>query len=99
MNNEEAGDKTVDLKGVPKRGKVVWQNLEGEAVLLNPDTGDYFGLNEVACSFWEKVDGARSIEEILEGLLKEYEVERDELFRDIMELIERMRPYNLLSFE
>lgn len=90
---------SVNVKGVPRRGEVVWQNLEGEMVLLNPQTGEYFGLNEVAGSFWEKVDGKRSLEQIMGELLEEYDVEKEELQKDIADLIGRMKPFNLILFD
>jgi hypothetical protein len=89
----------VEVRGrVPVRnGDVVWQILEGECVILNPLEGTYFGLNGVGLSFWEKVDGTRTVDEITELLFNEYDVDRATLSRDITELVEAMLDQNLLS--
>jgi hypothetical protein len=90
-------DEAEIKKKIPLRnGDVVWQILEGECVILNPLEGTYFGLNAVGLSFWEKVDGARTVGEITDLLLDEYEVDRATLARDILELVGTMIENNLL---
>ena len=87
------------LNRIPvKNPKVVWRDLEGEGVLLNPADGKYFGLNAVGLSMWEKVDGERTLEEIAALLLEEYAVERSVLERDIVEWAGQMTAGGLLSF-
>jgi hypothetical protein len=85
------------MQRIPVRNdEVVWQNIQGEAVLLNPAEGKYFGLNAVGLSFWEKVDGIRTVEVIVDLLLHEYETERDVLIKDLMELVDAMLTQKLL---
>ena len=87
------------MKIVPMKNRdIIWRNMQGEAVLLNPVDGSYFGLNSVGCSFWEKVDGQRTIEEIIDLLLMEYMVERDVLIHDIKEFVHSVEDKGLISF-
>ena len=87
------------MQKFPVRNKeIVWRNLEGEAVLLNPNSGKYYGLNEVGCSFWEKVDGNTSLETIIKQLLEEYDVERKTLEQDIDELATGLDNRKIISF-
>ncbi|MGI6467583.1 MAG: PqqD family protein [Syntrophomonadaceae bacterium] len=79
-----------------KNQDVIWREVDGETVLLNPVTGRYFGLNKVACSFWNKVDGKTTIDEIIDQMLEEYEVEREVLARDIEELVNTLTRFELL---
>lgn len=84
---------------IPVRNKdIIWREVKGEGVLLNPQGGQYFGLTKVACSFWDKVDGERTTGEIVDILLKEYDVEKDVLTQDINELIDSLESRKLLSF-
>lgn len=88
------------MNRVPVRNEeIVWRNLDGEAVLLNPNTGKYFGMNAVGCSFWEKIDGQNTVAEIIDHLLEEYEVTRSVLEQDINELIDAMLKNNIISIE
>lgn len=87
------------MKKIPVRNEeIVWRNLEGEAVLLNPNSGKYYGLNEVGCSFWEKVDGKNSLETIIDLLLEEYDVEKQTLQQDINELVRDLEERKIISF-
>ena len=77
-------------KVLVKNEEFIWRNLEGELVLLNPVSGQYFGLNSVGCSFYEKIDGQKTVEEIITSLLDKFEVERHILEQDLGELIDVM---------
>jgi hypothetical protein len=88
------------VQRVPVKNKdIIWRNVAGETVLLNPQNGKYYGLNAVGCSFWEKVDGNISVAKIIDILLKEYDVERSILVGDIMELVAGLNENGLLSME
>jgi hypothetical protein len=82
-----------------KNEEIVWRNLDGEAVLLNPHTGKYFGMNAVGCSFWEKIDGHSTVAEIIDQLLEEYEVTRSVLEKDLHELIDAMLKKNIIAID
>ena len=87
------------MNRIPIRNEqYVWRNLDGEGVLLNPETGKYFGVNTVGCSFWEQVDGEKSMAEIATLLLEEYEVDRQTLESDLTSLVETMVEKGLISF-
>ena len=61
---------------------VRFQEVEGEAVLLDIERGEYFGLNEVGTRFWVRAREDRDIGAIIDALLDEYEVEpKDELIQ------------------
>ncbi|MDA1315105.1 MAG: PqqD family protein [Acidobacteria bacterium] len=76
---------------------VIFQVLDGEAVVLNVESGRYFGLNEVGTRFWQGLEQGHSGEQITELLLGEYDVERPELQRDLAELIAALKERNLLE--
>ena len=69
------------MKKIPKKNPdIIWKNVRGETVLLNPTSGKYYGLNKVGCAFWEKVDGKKAMPEIADLLLAEFTVERGKLY-------------------
>jgi len=88
------------MKMIPKKNSdIIWRSIKEEAVLLNPVDGSYFGLNTVGCSFWEKVDGKKTIEEITNLLLQEYKVDGDVLVCDVKEFVHSMEEKGLISFK
>ncbi len=63
------------------------QQVEGDSVLLDIDTGEYFALNEVGGRVWELCDGTRSVESIADAICDEYDVERATAMSDADELL------------
>lgn len=62
---------------------VLCQEVEGEAVLLDLDSGKYFGLNEVGTRFWELAARTGDVSEIFTRMLDEYEVDEETLAGDL----------------
>ena len=75
----------------------VWKDLKEDIVLLNPKTGDYFGLNPVAASFWKQLDGDTAEIDIITRLLDEFEIDRETLEEDIGELVSKLIENGLIS--
>ena len=66
---------------------VLVQELAGEAVLLDLDSANYFGLNEVGTRVWQILVEHGSPEKAVEILLDEYEVDEEILREDITMLV------------
>ena len=62
---------------------VLVQELQGESVLLNVNTENYYGLDEVGARVWLVFSEAPTIADAIDTLLEEYEVERATLERDV----------------
>lgn len=87
-------------KKIPKKNPdIIWKNVRGETVLLNPESGKYYGLNKVGCAFWEKVDGKKSVSEIADLLLDEFSVEKDRLLKDLEDLLTTLTENNLIKMD
>ena len=62
---------------------VLVQEIDSESVLLNINTENYYGLDEVGTRMWQILKDAPSISQAIDLLLDEYEVERTTLLTDI----------------
>lgn len=60
---------------------------EGETVIVDPVSGRYYGLNDYAVRVWTLIQQPRSVGELRDALLAEYEVAPDELLEDMTALI------------
>ena len=78
---------------------VLFQILGGETVLLNMETEQYFGLNEIGSKIWELISKEKLISEVLTELLNEYEVEHETLKNDLLRILLKMEAKKLISFE
>jgi hypothetical protein len=66
---------------------VVFRELDGEAVILNVDSGVYFGLDRVGTRVWQLVGENGDLPSMAARLEQEYEVTRDVLERDLESFI------------
>ena len=62
-------------------------DLEGEAAVLNLKTGVYYGLDDIGASVWRMLNEPRRVDELVDALLGEYEVDRDECQHDVIALL------------
>lgn len=65
---------------------VLFRELDGEAVLLNLESGVYFGLNAVATRMWQLIAEQHSLSTVLDTLVAEYEADQHALEADLLEL-------------
>jgi hypothetical protein len=72
-------------------------NLLEESVLLNLNTGRYFGLDDVGTRFYSVLTSAESIQSAYETLLNEYDVEGDVLRNDLVSIINELVDQGLIE--
>ena len=71
--------------------------LGGEAVILNLESGMYYGLNEVVASVWEFIQKPCTFASILEHLLAEYDVQPDICEHDLNTILSEMQHAHLIE--
>jgi hypothetical protein len=65
-----------------------WRLIEGEAVILSLDTKVLRGLNPVGSRVWELIDGRRSLDQIVEQIVREFDVARERAAEDVGAFVE-----------
>lgn len=72
-------------------------DLAGEAVIFNLESGVYYGLDAVGARIWSLIQEPRTLNEIRDAILEEYEVEPDRCERDIVALLEQLVDAGLIE--
>lgn len=72
-------------------------DLGEEAVILNLKTGVYHGLDAVGARIWNLLAETGRVNDILDALLKEYEVEPDRCERDLLALLQKLADEGLIE--
>lgn len=67
-----------------------------EVVMLAPNQGAYFGLNEVGTRVWELLERPRSIDEVCSVLQDEFEVDAETCRREVLALLDQLREASLV---
>ena len=80
-----------------RRDDVLAQTAGDTMVLLTPDTGEYFTLNEVGGRIWQLSDGTRTVAEIAGLVGEEYEAPLEEIRADSLEILSELAEARLLA--
>jgi len=72
-------------------------DLSGEAAILNLKTSTYFGLNTVGASIWKLIREPKTISQIRDAIVQEYDVEPDRCEHDILELLQELSKHGLIE--
>jgi len=75
----------------------VSSDLAGEAVILDLKSGVYYGLNSVGASIGNLIQEPRTINEVRDAILAQYEVEPEQCDRDIKALLEELEAEGLIE--
>ncbi len=73
----------------------LFRDLDGEAVILDLDSGTYFGLNAVGTRIWQLVEQHGRLAAVLDELCREYDAAPDTLETDLLELVSRLAEAHL----
>ena len=72
-----------------------FQIVADEAILIHLNTGVYYSLNDVGTSFWNLMDGQRTIGECADAIAAEYDAPREVVLSDLLELAEELATEDL----
>jgi len=76
---------------------VIFRELQGEAVVLNLENEQYYGLDDIGTRIWGLLAQSTSITEVYEVLFDEYEVDPVTLRQDITDLIQHLLDQGLVT--
>lgn len=76
---------------------VLFQEVGGEAVLLNLASESYFGLDPVGTRIWVLLNDDARLQHVFDTMLGEYEVEPAQLERDLLDLVAKLAEAGLLQ--
>jgi len=76
---------------------MLFQELEGETVLLNLRDESYYGLDDVGTRVWQLLGEHGDIESIVSTMLGEYDVDEATLRRDVAQLIAALLDAGLVT--
>ncbi len=93
----------VNLKSVPSRSSSVVTRKTGSEYVLVPvtnniaDMNSVYTLNETGAFLWELIDGENNIEDMIEALIREYDIDEETATADVFEFINEMNKYLIIK--
>lgn len=72
-------------------------DLGGEAVILGLRSQEYFGLEDVGVRIWNIIQEPKTVKDILDTLLNDYDVEPKRCERDLLAVLQEMADEGLIE--
>lgn len=76
---------------------VVSCDLDTEAAILNLKDGVYYGLDPIGAKIWNLIQKPNLLTKVIETILNEYDVDKEQCKNDILELLEELLENGLVK--
>jgi hypothetical protein len=93
----------IDLNSIISRSPSIVTRKTGNEYVLVPianniaDMDSVYTLNETGAFIWELIDGKMSVGDIIENLINEYEIDKENATADVFSFVENMKKYLILK--
>jgi hypothetical protein len=88
---KDSGALKMDLNSYPvSHPQVAAQIVDDEAVIVLSDAGEINVLDPVGTRVWELIDGLRTVQQIVDVIVDEFEVTLEQAQSDVVEFMETL---------
>lgn len=81
---------------IKRNPELVETKMDGETVMMSINSGEYFGLDPVGSRIWELIENPIPIDQLIDKLIDEFDVSRDECEIDTLEFLNQLQEKKLL---
>jgi hypothetical protein len=82
---------------IARSDNFVFNEVDGELVMMNIETGAYASLNETGKSIWTLLDAPKSLSEVVSSLVEEYEIDQATCEKEVLPFVENMLKSEVLT--
>lgn len=76
---------------------VVFREVDGEGLLMEPTSRSLHILNDSGLSFWKMIEDGMTVSALVDAALEVYEVERQQLESDVSDFLDKMVKLHLIK--
>jgi hypothetical protein len=88
----------MEITGYPvQNDRVVWKNIDGEVVIVEPESSHIRILNGTASLIWTLADGTRQTKDFVPVICGEFDVTPEEARADVMEFCQELLQAGLIN--
>jgi len=87
----------MDNRTYIRNEEVIEADIDGEKVMMDIDSGHYFGLDVIAVRIWQLLEQPMSLVQLVEQLTNEFEVTADQCITDIAPFLADLEKNGLIS--
>lgn len=71
--------------------------VDGETVIMNIKTGNYFGLNDISTDIWKYMDKPIAFKDLISKIMSEYKVDKKTCENDTTALLFQLVKFKVIT--
>ena len=75
--------------------EIAWRRIDRDVILIDPGSAEIRQLNPVAGHVWEELGEPRTSAELLESVVRRFDVSRETAAEDVAQFLEKLVERNL----
>ncbi len=75
---------------ISRNENVFSSEIDNEVVLMNADSGSYYGFDDIVSLIWNIIEEPKTIKEICDKLMEVYHIDYETCLKDVTELLENL---------
>jgi hypothetical protein len=80
-----------------RSSEIIDGSLDNNQVMMDLDNGKYYGLNPVGKRIWELIEQPKTLDEITERLLSEYDLSAEQCKQEVQVFMEKAVKYGIIT--
>lgn len=93
---EKAKAQPVKIRKIAQ--KFLATDIDDELILVHADTGVFFSAKETGRAIWQAIDRNEAIEDIVQGLQREYDVAPEDCLRSVLAFADQLVEAGLAEY-
>jgi hypothetical protein len=91
-------DQLIDVNTIIRKNiNIDDSEIDGEKVMMDIERGQYYMLNDVASRIWTIIEDDICIKDVINLLLKEYDINEETCTKSVLEFLNKLNIDNLIE--
>ena len=82
---------------VSRSPDAAYRIYDGQATIVLPAQAEVKVLNEFGSAVWDAIDGKSTLAEILDRLLPDYDISREQAAADLLDFVSALQKHGMVS--
>jgi len=87
----------MEDKCIKKYEDVEAKIIDDETLILEPESGGFFRLNETGTEVWKNTNGKTKIKDIARKISKDFDVKENIALKDVVNLVKQLKKNKLIK--
>jgi len=86
-----------ELLEIPRKSpNAAYRIYDGQATIVLPERAEVNVLNEIGSIVWERIDGTRTVQQIVDAVVEQCETSPEVARRDVIEFLQSLRVHGMV---